>query len=129
MGQDPPEEGSQPATTFLPPGQSDRVDLDDATRGAAAQSGLSLHASGSIVPFCYRAALSPYRCVSVKLSDSALSTTYVITQVTHRLTRSVYTQSFSAKGNSVSKPAGGSASAPQPSAGFNAAFNTQGGIV
>jgi hypothetical protein len=128
MGDEPPDEGQQPATTFLPPGQSDRVDLNEATRGAAARSGLSLETTGSIVPFCYPAALSPYRCVSVKISDSAFSTVYLLTRVTHRLTRSVYTQSFSVKGNSVSKSSGG-ATGPQPNAGLNAAFNTQGSIV
>jgi hypothetical protein len=127
MGQETPDEGPKPATTLLPPGQSDRVDLAEATRGAAARSGLSLEATGSILPFCYSAALSPYRCVSVKISDSPFSTTYLITQVTHTLSRSVYTQSFSAKGNSVTGSSGG-ASGPQPSAG-NATFNTQGSIV
>ncbi|MGZ8845703.1 MAG: hypothetical protein ACXW3C_04485 [Pyrinomonadaceae bacterium] len=128
MGDETPEEGPKPATTFLPPGQSDRVDLSEATRGAAARSGLSLEATGSIVPFCYSAALSPYRCVAVKISDSAFSTTYLITQVTHTLSRSIYTQSFSAKGNAVSAFSGG-ASGPQPSAGLNVSFNIQGSII
>lgn len=127
MGDEVPDD-AEPATTFLPPGQSDRVDLNEATRGAAARSGLSLETTGSIVPFCYPAALSPYRCVSVKISDSAFSTVYLITHVTHRLTRSVYTQSFSMRGNSVSRSSG-SATGPQPNAGLNAAFNTQGSIV
>jgi phage protein D len=114
------------ATTRLPPGQSDRVDLDDATRGAAARSGFSLDATGSIVPGAYSAALSPYRCVDVRISDSAYSSTYLLTRVTHTLTRSIYTQAFSMKGNAVSAPTGG-ASGPQPSAGA-ASFNTQGSI-
>ena len=127
MGDEAPER-SQPATTFLPPGQSDRVDLNQATRGAAARSGLSLESTGSIVPFCYPAALSPYRCVSVKISDSPYSTVYLLTRVTHRLTRSVYTQSFSVRGNSVSRSSGG-ATGPQPNAGLNVRFNIQGSIV
>jgi hypothetical protein len=128
MGDEPPEEGPQPATTLLPPGQSDRVDPQEAVRGAAASSGLSLEATGSILPFCYTGALSPYRCVAVKISDSAFSTTYLITQVTHTLSRSTYTQSFSAKGNAVSASSGG-ASGPQPNAGLNATFNIQGSII
>jgi len=126
MGDEVPDD-AEPATTFLPPGQSDRVDLTEATRGAAARSGLSLESTGSIVPFCYPAALSPYRCVSVKNSDSAFSTVYLITRVTHRLTRSVYTQSFSVRGNSVSRSSGG-ATGQQLNAGLNAAFNIQGSI-
>lgn len=126
MGDQAPDD-SQPATAFIPPGQSDRVDLNQATRGAAARSGLSLETTGSIVPFCYPAALSPYRCVSVKISDSAFSTVYLLTRVTHRLTRSVYTQSFSVRGNSVSTSSGGDAG-PHFNAGLNAAFNIQGSI-
>ncbi len=126
MGDQPPDGGNtNEATCLLPPGQTDRVDLDHATRGAAASSGLSLEATGSIVPFCYPAVLSPYRCVIVKISDSQYSTKYLITQVTHTLTRSIYTQSFSMKGNGVSVAAGGAASAPQPSANFSAGFNVQ----
>ena len=105
-----------------------RVGLDDVVKGAASNSALSLEATGSIVPFCYPAALSPYRCVLVKISDSQFSTRYVITQVTHTLTRSIYTQSFSMKGNGVTVAAGGNASAPQPSASFTASFNIQGSI-
>jgi hypothetical protein len=102
MGTRPSDANSPtPATRLLAPGQTDRVDLDHATRGAAAASGFSLEATGSVVPGCYPAVLSPYRVVLVKLSDSQLSTKYLISQVTHTLTRSVYTQSFGMKGNGV----------------------------
>lgn len=126
MGDQPASSGSGgEATCLLPPGQNDRVDLDSATRGAAADSGLSLEASGSIVPSCYTAALSPYRCVLVKISNSEYSTKYVITQVTHTLSRSVYTQSFSMKGNGVTAASGGNATVPQPSADLSVSFNIQ----
>lgn len=124
---DPPAtaSGAPQATSRLPPGQSDRVDLDEATRGAATTSAFSLEATGSIVPFCYPAALSPYRWVLVKLSDSQFSTKYLITQVTHTLTRSIYTQSFSMKGNGVTAAAGGNSSGPQASANMSVSFNVQ----
>jgi phage protein D len=126
MGDEAPDTGSaSPATCLLPPGQTDRVDLDQATSGAAAESGFSLQATGSVVPFCYPAALSPYRWVLVKISDSQYSTKYLISQVTHTLTRSIYTQSFSMKGNGVTAAAGGSAGGPQPSASFSVSFNIQ----
>ncbi len=126
MGDQPPDaKNTNDAACLLPPGLNDRVDLDNATRGAATASGLSLEASGSIVPFCYPAVLSPYRWVLVKISNSQFSTKYMITQVTHTLTRSIYTQSFSMKGNGVTVAAGGSAAAPQPSASFSVSFNVQ----
>ena len=96
-----------------------------ATRGAAAASGFSLEATGAVVPFCYPAALSPYRWVLVRISDSKFSTKYLVTQVTHRLTRSVYTQTFQAKGNGVTVAAGGGVGAPQPSADLGVSFNVQ----
>jgi len=126
MGDQPPDAGNaNQAKSFLAPGQSDKVDLDHATKGAATNSGFSLEATGNIVPFCYPAALSPYRWVLVKISDSQYSTKYLITQVTHTLQRSIYTQSFSMKGNGVSVAAGGSAGAPQPSANMSVSFNVQ----
>lgn len=129
LGDEPTDAGgSNEATTFLCPGQSDRVDLDSVTKGAAADSGYSLEATGAIVPFCYTAALSPYRVVLVKLSNSPYSGKYLITQVTHTLSRSIYKQSFAMKGNATSKAAGGSAGAPQPSASPSVSFNVQVGI-
>jgi hypothetical protein len=64
--------------------------------------------------------------VLVKISNSQYSAKYLISQVTHTLTRSIYTQSFAMKGNSVT--AGGKGSGPQPSALLNLGFNIQAGI-
>ena len=129
MGDQAPDAGnSNPASRLLPPGLSDRVDPAQSTKGAAAESGFSLEATGSVVPFCYKAVLSPYRCVLVKISDSQYSTTYLISQVTHRLTRSIYTQSFAMKGNGVTAGGGGSTGGPQASANVGASFNVQMGI-
>ena len=126
MGDQPATGGStNEATARLPPGQSDRINLEDAVKGAARNSALSLEATGSIVPGCYPAVLSPYRWVPVKISDSQFSTKYLITQVTHTLSRSVYKQSFSMKGNGVTTAAGGSAAGPQPSANLTVSFNVQ----
>ena len=129
MGDQPPDAATtNQATQMLPPGQSDRVDLDHATKGAATESGFSLEAKGIVVPFCYPAVLSPYRWVLVKISDSQYSTKYLITQVTHTLTRSIYKQSFSMKGNGVSVSASSSAATPQPSANMSVSFNVQAGV-
>jgi hypothetical protein len=123
--QPPDEETPDEAICFLPPGQTDRVDLSNATRGAATASGFSLEATGSVVPFCYTAALSPYRWVLVKISDSRFSTKYLLHQVIHKLTRSLYKQSFTMKGNGVTVATGGNATVPQASANLSASFNVQ----
>ena len=126
MGDQPATGGNtNESTSKLPPGQSDSVNLDDAVKGAAKTSAFALEATGSIMPGCYTAVLSPYRWVAVKISDSQFSTKYLITQVTHTLTRSIYKQSFSMRGNGVSVAAGGSAAGPQPSANMSVSFNVQ----
>ncbi len=126
LGDQPPDaKNPNQATSLLPPGQSDKVDLDQATKGAATESGFSLEATGNVVPGCYPAVLSPYRWVLVKISDSKYSTKYLLTQVTHTITRSLYTQSFAMKGNGVTVAAAGSATSPQPSANMGVSFNVQ----
>jgi hypothetical protein len=123
--QPPDAANTNEAECLMRPGISDRVSLTDATKGAAANSAFALEATGNIVPFCYKAALSPYRWVLVRISDSKFSTKYLITQVTHTLTRSIYTQSFSMKSDGVSVASGGAASGPQPSASVSVSFNVQ----
>jgi hypothetical protein len=126
MGDSSPdaEQGDQ-AECLLPPGQSDRVDLETAARNARDASTFSLEASGSTVPFCYAAVLSPYRWVLVKISNSQYSGRYLIHQVTHTLTRSIYTQTFQMKGNAITAGESNTADTPQPSASFSFSFNVQ----
>ena len=96
------------STYRLPPGQNDSVDLASAVQGEVDRASFSISASGSVLPFCYNGVLSPYRAVDVVISDSPYSSTYIITRVTHNLTRSVYTQEFSAVSNSTSPGLGSS---------------------
>ncbi len=129
LGDQPPAaDNTNEASCLLPPGQSDRVDLDSVTKGAANNSSFTLEATGSIVPFCYKAALAPYRWVLVRISDSKFSAKYLITQVTHTLTRSIYTQSFSMKSNGITVAASAAAAGPQPSASLSVSFNIQASI-
>ena len=110
---------------LLPPGQNDSVDLAAAARGKSAKSGYATEITGDTLPFCYAAILSPYRAVPVQMSDTELSANYVIFKVTHKLTRSIYTQSFTLRGDAVTPSKGGGASAPAASASASASFNVQ----
>ena len=92
----------------LPPGHSDSVDLDSATKGKMETSALTMTADGSVLPLRYGGVLSPYRVIPVRLSDSRFSTHYVIFKVVHTLNHSNYTQSFTVKGNAVSSAVSGS---------------------
>jgi hypothetical protein len=96
------------STYRLPPGQNDSVDLDSAVQGEVDRASYSISATGSVIPFCYTGVLSPYRAVDIVISDNPYSSTYVLTRVVHNLTRSVYTQEFSAISNSTSPNIGSS---------------------
>jgi hypothetical protein len=112
----------------LPPGIGDLTDLDAAAGGMAEASGFTLSAEGSVIPAIFNAILSPYKMISVRVSDSRYSTGYVINRVVHTLGISEYTQSFSVLGNAVSPRTNPSASTPSAAAALAVAFNVQMGI-
>jgi hypothetical protein len=72
----------------------DTVDLDAAAEAEADRLEYAFEASGSIIEGCYPGVLAPYRLVQVLAGGTPLSGNYVITQVSHTLGRSTYTQSF-----------------------------------
>jgi hypothetical protein len=78
-----------------------------------------------VIPDLFAAILSPYRMLSVRVSNSRYSTGYVIKKVIHTLGISEYTQSFTVVGNAVSPQTGAGASVPQQAAALAAAFNVQ----
>lgn len=120
--------GQSRPSRLLRPGHSDTVDLDQRTRAEADRLSHATDATGAVMPFYYGDVLSPYRVVSVQLSDSSLSGDYLLTRVTHTLNRSVYKQEFGALRNAASSAAPGAPGAPaspQPAAALSAAFNVQ----
>lgn len=130
----PMSPGSSSATTGkdtdlrlrrLPPGIGDHADLTEAANGMAEESGFTLSAEGSVIPAIYGAILSPYKMVSVRVSNSRYSTGYVIYKVVHTLGISEYTQSFTVLGNAVSPEASPSASMPEAAAARAVSFNVQ----
>jgi len=96
------------STYRLPPGQNDSVDLDSAVQGEVERASYSIVGTGSVIPFSYTGILSPYRAVDVVISDNPYSSTYILTRVVHNLTRSIYTQEFTAISNSTSPDIGSS---------------------
>ncbi len=113
----------------LPPGHNGLTDPQTAAEGAAAMSGFTLTADGSVLPLCYTGILRPYLMVPVRLSDTRYSANYVIFKVVHTLGLSEYTQSFTMRGNAVSSAKSASAGLPAPSAAVAGAasvsFNIQ----
>jgi phage protein D len=129
MGDAPATDAGSPARTrLLPPRQNDSVDLGSRTGGLAEESSYSTTAAGNVIPHRYAGVLLPYRVVLIKASESKLSAKYLITKVTHTLTRSTYTQAFEVLGNAVSEMKGAGQTSPAASANLGVSFNTQASI-
>lgn len=97
------EEGLEPATQILRPRHGESVDMTRVVTAIAEDSSYAIEATGSVLGDCYPGVLQPYQLVTVKAGDTPRSGDYLITKVTHSLTRSAYSQSFSLKGNAQSK--------------------------
>jgi len=90
------------ATQILSPGYSDAVDLDQAVTAEALRSSYSTETTGSVLNETYSAILTPYQVVSVCGANQRHSGDYLIRKVTHSLTRSFYSQSFTLQRNARS---------------------------
>lgn len=102
---------SDTADQLLPPGLGESVDPDQAVSAEAGRSSYSLDATGSIIGSCYGSVLRPYQVVTVQGGNSRASGDYVISRVSHHLTRSFYSQEFGLRRNAVSQPGSGVADA------------------
>ena len=101
--------GSTLGTQILPPSQGESVDLGQAVKAKTSELSYALYATGEVRDFCYSGVLQPYRVVSVKAGGTTESGDYLITSVTHSLTRWRYGQSFSATRNALSDVSAGAA--------------------
>lgn len=95
------EEGNT-ATQILSPRDGDAVDLDQAVTAAALRSSYSTETTGTLLNDTYSGILTPYRVVSVGGANQRRSGDYLIRKVTHSLTRSFYSQSFTLQRNAQS---------------------------
>jgi hypothetical protein len=83
----------------LPPEEALREDSAAAVAGRAREAGYAYKLSSKVVPGCYPAALQPYQRVRVECGASPYSGSYLVTKVVHRITPSMYSQQFEARGN------------------------------
>lgn len=97
---------SEPPRRLASPYTGETVDPDHTTAAGADQSGYAHRATGQVRDFCYPGVLRPYRLVTVRAGDTRESGRYLVTRVTHTLTRSTYTQSFTCIRNADSTVAG-----------------------
>lgn len=122
---------SNSATRLLPPRHGDAVDPTQAANAAMLRSSYAFSATGSVLSDCYGGVLQPYQVITVQGVNEHLSGDYLITKVTHRLTRSNYSQNFTMWRNARSKGAAANNNAGLPFAGasVSASLNISGGII
>lgn len=97
------ENEADKAIQILPPYQGESVDLDHTVTAESANLSYAFEATGSILDHFYQGVLQPYRVVSVLGGNSRLSGNYLVSKVTHTLTRSMYSQSFTMRRNAQSE--------------------------
>jgi hypothetical protein len=106
LGDIAPLENKAAATQILGPYRCRPEDPKNDVEKEADKSSYSFEATGSVLEGCYAGVLRPYRLVTVRAGKTALSGDYEIRSVTHALTRSNYSQSFSLKRNALSSTSG-----------------------
>ena len=103
----------EPATRLAPPGRDGAVDVNQAVSAVMEEQSYAFEASGSVLGDCYAGVLTPYRVITVKGINGRQSGDYLIKRVTHRLTRSLYEQSFALLRNARSSGSGSNQLAEQ----------------
>ena len=91
------------AVELLTPQYGEGVDLDRLVAAHTLRASYSISATGSVLSDFYGGVLSPYRLIQVCGADIKESGVYLVSKVTHRLTRSQYSQEFTLLRNARSK--------------------------
>lgn len=91
---------------LLHPADNTREDPAAAATAQARRNGYVYQLSSRVVPGCYTAVLAPYQKVRVDAGATPYSGDYLITQVVHRITPSLYVQELEAKTDSVTEVTG-----------------------
>jgi hypothetical protein len=113
IGPDQAEKPANTGTYLLSPDLVDSVDLASAVQAKSDAASYQFEVSGLLYTECYGQVLTPYRLVTATGVNGRLSGDYVITGVTHTLSREAYKQTFkllrnarSAGANAVTGPVG-----------------------
>jgi hypothetical protein len=103
LGEEPGfEDKSKTSSHFLSHYQCNPVDLERAVAAEAYNSSFSFEATGRVLDLSYCGVLLPYRVVTIEGVNNRLRGNYLISRVTHILTRSTYSQSFTVMRNARS---------------------------
>jgi hypothetical protein len=130
LGQSSTVRESDTAVQILRPRHGDAVDLDRWVAAETLRASYAISATGNAIADCYAGVLSPYRLIAVRGANTSENGTYLISRVTHHLTRSLYSQDFTLRrnGQSEAAPANNNSGLPLASAILAVSFNVQGRI-
>lgn len=106
------EKASNTATLVSLPGICSSVDPDRRVAAEAQRASYALEASGSVMSESYPDVLMPYKVVSIRAVNERLSGDYMIRRVTHKLSRSTYSQAFTVTRNALSNGSSGQSGPP-----------------
>ena len=111
MGNLPARPADLTPRRLLHPFDATRADPAAAAKAQARRNNYPFHLNGQLIPGCYGGVLAPYQKVRVDAGATPHSGEYLITKVVHRITPSVYTQQFEARGDSTTDVPGKTAEA------------------
>ena len=112
---------------LLPPADALREDPEAAATGRARDAAYAYKLASSVIPGCYAAVLSPYVKVRVECGSTPYSGNYLLTKVVHRITPSLYSQTFEAKSDG-STDVDDSPVAEAPGGGLSVPFSASVGV-
>jgi hypothetical protein len=112
LGDQPAPAGTEEASILAPPAWGGVTDPTTRATAAGRRASRAGQATGSVRTTAYAEVLRPYQAVQVGGVKDTDSGTYVLTSVTHVLTRNAYTQRFTLVRDAVSAPAGAGPTLP-----------------
>lgn len=115
------------AARLLPPDRSLRESPEAAASRAAREAGYAFKLESTVIPGCYAAALTPYNRVRIECGSTPYSGDWLITKVVHRITASLYSQRFTARGDAATEVSDAPV-AEAPGGGLSVSFSASVGV-
>ena len=118
--------GTEPLR-LLPPAAALHEASEDAATAQASESAYAFTLTSRVIPGCYAAVLTPYVKVRVECGSTTYSGNYLIKKVVHRITPSLYSQSFVAKSDGSTEVPDAPV-AESPGGGLSISFSVNVGV-
>lgn len=126
-GDRPAVPAEQTAKRLLAPADALADELTEAATARARESACAYRLSANVIAGCFGAVLTPGVKVRVECGSTPYSGNYLITKVVHRITPSLYSQSFEAKSDGSTEVAAAPV-AEAPGGGLSVSFSASVGV-